>query len=653
MKLKMSLKRLRECYMFAHLTCCILTASYLISWLSTMLSIMQLNQSDSYLYIIIWIVCMIATLALIPAQHKIISRTFNQEEEGLFWYKIIYTVTVCAIYLPIITGLSKGEEPGVLIIVPVILNSIICGTQYGIVTSFIISIFILSAGANQSMLSPGLLTNQSLSFLLLVTTAWFIGQSFKYIKDLFYQLAESERHRNNLLDSLGIATLHINDSGHVLYSNRCYVDLFGDINCENNHLKGFLKKNLPFLYVNNSSNISQLITHLLEISPVFGQAVDHRGHRIPVQCITHRISSGLSNEDGVVICIQNISLSKRLEEEKARTSYIFDFFKAGLILTDSSGKIIEVNQQAEKLLDLSRGNLLNQSLVNLINRLTGKPVNLSSQQSLNYEIEIGRRTALLNCTELYSITDTKLGGVCIIHDITENKDMERKMYRSATLSAIGELAAGTAHEIRNPLTSVRGFLQLLQEKKDSRIGDFNDYFEIMLHEVDRINTITTEFLKLAKQEKVVLNRVKLHEIIDSIWDLLKSDALLLDINLVRELDSSVPPIMGDVDLLKQVVINLVNNSLQSTAGGGAIKITVSGNDKDVTLSVADNGTGIDRSILPRIFDPFFTTKAEGTGLGLAITSKIVNEHNGIIKVSSQPDQGTIFSIKFPVAKPFN
>lgn len=644
MKLEKGLIQLRECYIFAHLTYCILTASYLMGWVKTI----QLNQSNSLLHII-WLACMIAVLALIPAQHRIITKTFYRAEQGLLRDKIIYSVTICAVYLPIVKGLPGSAGPGILIIVPVILNSIICGTVYGIGTSLAISILTLTPQISEIITSPELLTSYIINLLLLVTTAWFVGQSFQYIKNLFYNLVENERHRNDLLDNLGVATLYIDNSGNVVYCNRRFINLFGVVQFNKINVRDIINKHLPFIHINDNITNGQLADYLLKIPPVFGQAVDLQGKQLPVQCFTYPVSSGLDGKNDIVICVHDISLSKTLETERARSNYFFDFFNTGLIVTDSSGKIIEANPRAETLLNINKDNMLNDNLDNLISRLTGYQVSLASQQSSNYEVEIEGRTILLHCTELSGTTRDRLGSLCIVDDITENKDMERKVQRSATLSAIGELAAGTAHEIRNPLTSVRGFLQLLQEKKEARIGDFNNYFTVMLREVDRINSIITEFLKLAQTEKPVLNRVSLTEITDSIWELLRSEALLKDITLVRELDPQAPPVMGNDDLIKQAIINLVQNALLFTNRGGTVKVTVSKDNRDVILSVADNGPGIDQSVLPRIFDPFFTTRAEGTGLGLAITSKIVNDLDGTIRVTSRPGQGTTFSIKFPAA----
>ncbi|TYO96543.1 signal transduction histidine kinase [Desulfallas thermosapovorans DSM 6562] len=646
MKLEKGLIQLRECYIFAHLTYCILSASYLMGWVKTI----QLSQSNTQLRIL-WLACMIAVLALIPIQHRIITKTFYRVEQGLLWDKIIYSFTICAVYLPIVQVLPGGAGTGILVIVPVILNSIICGTVYGIGTSLVISVWILTSQISAIITSPELLTSYIINLLLLISTAWFVGQSFQYIKKLFYNLVENERHRNDLLDNLGVATLYIDNSGDVVFCNKRFIDLFGSAQFNKINVRDIIEKHLPFIHIDSNITKGQLAGFLLKIPPAFGQAVDQRGKQLPVQCFTHPVSSGLDGKNDIVICVHDISLSKTLETERARSNYFFDFFNTGLIVTDSSGKIIEANPRAEALLNINKDNILNDNLGNFISRLTGYQASFALQQSANYEVEIESRTILLHCTELSGTTRDRLGGLCIVDDITENKDMERKVQRSATLSAIGELAAGTAHEIRNPLTSIRGFLQLLQEKKEARIGDYNNYFTIMLREVDRINSITTEFLKLARTEKPVLNRVSLTGITNSIWELLQSDALLKDITLVRELDPHIPPIMGNDDLIKQAIINLAQNALQFTSRGGTVKVTVSKNNRNVVLTVADNGSGIDQSILPRIFDPFFTTRAEGTGLGLAITSKIVNDLDGTIRVTSRPGQGTSFSIKFPVADP--
>lgn len=635
MKPDAGLNKLKDCYLFAHLTYCILTATCLIGWLKAT----EMRLFDGYN--VLWFICMIAILALIPAQHRIITQTFLQDYRNLHLYKILYTTVICLIYIPIITGVFAVAGLSILTIVPVILASIVCGTVYGMVTALVMSLTTMYISFAAEGYNSTLFTEQILLLALLATTAWFIGQSFEYIKNLYQQILTSENYLKKTLNNLGIATLHVNRSGRIIHGNKRFGELIGMEITEGMDLKDIAETHLPFL----NPVLNVLFNNAKEANPVFGQAVDGRGRLIPVQCIIYPVSSGLDDDRGVLICIHDISLPQKLEKEKILTNYFIDFINAGVILADATGNIIEMNRQAEYLLNISKDDTINNNLAGFLGQLAGESPDPDGKP--NYEMELGDRSLLVNCADLCDKGGRTIGHVCIINDISEHKELERKMQRSATLSAIGELAAGTAHEIRNPLTSIRGFLQLMNERKDDRIGDVESYFKLILSEVDRINAIVLEFLKLARPKKLDMQLVNLNEIVDSIWDLVHNEAVLREVKMSRQQNPDLPLVMGNADMIKQVVINLTNNAIQAAGPKSTVRVITLRYKDGARLSVEDNGPGMDKSLQARIFDPYFTTRDEGTGLGLAITSKIVNDHNGSINVSSAPGKGARFNVDFP------
>lgn len=635
MKPDAGFNRLKDSYLFAHLTYCILTATCLIGWLKAT----EMRLFDSYN--LLWLASMIAILALLPAQHKILTQTFLKDYRHLHLYKILYTAVICAIYIPIITSVFAMAGLSILTIVPVILASIVCGTVYGIATTLVMSLVTMYVSMAGVGFTSAIFTEQILLLSLLATTAWFIGQSFEYIINLYQQLLTSDQYLKKTLNHLGIATLHVNSTGVIIHCNTCFNELTGVEITGSLNIQEIAVKHLPFL----SPILDNLIENAKEAKPVFGQLSNNSGQLVPVQCIIYPVGSGLEENKGAIICINDISLSKRLEEERILTNYFIDFINAGIIMTDAAKNIIEINSQAEHLLGVPKKNILNKSLTGLLSEL----IESLPDQELkpNYEMKLGDASLLINCADLCDNGGRVIGSVCIINDISDRKDMERMMRRSATLSAIGELAAGTAHEIRNPLTSIRGFLQLMKEKKDQRIGDLDSYFQLVLSEVDRINAIMVEFLKLARPEKMETQRVNLNEIINSIWDLLHNEAVLQEVKISKFQDPELPPIKGNTDMIKQVIINLTNNAIQAAGPKGAVRINTFRYKNGVRLSVLDNGPGIDKTLQERIFDPYFTTRDEGTGLGLAITSKIIHDHNGTINVQSAPGQGAKFDVYFP------
>lgn len=235
---------------------------------------------------------------------------------------------------------------------------------------------------------------------------------------------------------------------------------------------------------------------------------------------------------------------------------------------------------------------------------------------------------------------TKLIG--IHRDITEKKSLENQIARLDRLHVIGEMAAGIAHEVRNPMTTVRGFLQLLA-KKEIYAAD-REYFNLMINELDRANSIIVEYLSLAKNKKIDLQLQNLNNIVYKIVPLLQAGASMADKYVFLEL-CPIPDFFVDEKEISQLIINLVCNALEVTSTGGSVTIKTSLVDDVVILSVIDQGSGIPLEIIDKLGTPFLTTKEHGTGLGLAICYSIAARHEAAINVSSD-GSGTTFSVTF-------
>jgi signal transduction histidine kinase len=218
------------------------------------------------------------------------------------------------------------------------------------------------------------------------------------------------------------------------------------------------------------------------------------------------------------------------------------------------------------------------------------------------------------------------------------------MARLSKLNLIGEMAAGIAHEIRNPITTVRGFLQLLGGEKE--YSHKKEYFNLMIEELDRANSIITEFLSLAKDKVLDFKTQNLNYIIKQLYPLIAADAIVNDKYIELEL-SEIPNLLLDEKEIRQLIFNLVRNGLEAMTSGGYLKIKTFVDGDKVTLSVIDQGKGIDSQLLDRIGTPFFTTKDNGTGLGLATCYSIAARHNASIKIDTGPE-GTTFNIGFKV-----
>jgi signal transduction histidine kinase len=230
--------------------------------------------------------------------------------------------------------------------------------------------------------------------------------------------------------------------------------------------------------------------------------------------------------------------------------------------------------------------------------------------------------------------------------------IEEQLRRAERLSALGELSAVLAHEIRNPLGSIRGTAEILQDV--FRPGDRHyEFLEILLKEADRLNRVVEDFLGLARPVEVERGTCDCVAELRELVSLVASDAAARGVRL--ELTSAdLPLIRGDREKLRQAFLNLIMNGLQATGRGGSLTLSATllpasdERSSAIELLFVDTGEGIDAERLPRIFEPFFTTKQGGTGLGLAITQKIIESHGGTVSAFSEPGRGTVFTVRLPV-----
>lgn len=248
------------------------------------------------------------------------------------------------------------------------------------------------------------------------------------------------------------------------------------------------------------------------------------------------------------------------------------------------------------------------------------------ESNINVDTEKGEIAGIIFCTR----------------NINQRKQFEKEMASLDRLNLIGEMAAGIGHEIRNPMTTIRGFLQILKNKNGC--VQYEDYFDIMIDELDRANSIITEFLSLTKNKPIDLQVSNLNHIIKSIFPLIQADAMLLDKYIELELHD-----IRDIPLnekeIRQLLLNLVKNGIESMDSSGKITIKTFADKQDVILSVKDEGKGIETSLLDKLGTPFFTTKDNGTGLGLAVCYSIAARHKASIEVETG-SSGTTFLVRF-------
>ncbi|HWR05139.1 MAG TPA: ATP-binding protein [Humidesulfovibrio sp.] len=349
-----------------------------------------------------------------------------------------------------------------------------------------------------------------------------------------------------------------------------------------------------------------------------------------------------------------------LQDARALASEVITSLPLGLLTTDPEGRVALANETASALLGAGQ--------------LSGKPLETAGglpwaayaaelaqgRPVLEREAELAdasgaRAPVSLSASRIVNEEGLFLGNLFILRDLREIKRLQEQVRRSERLSALGNLAAGIAHEIRNPLSSIKGFATFLAAKVQGEGPEKEagkEAAKIMIQEVDRLNRVVSELLEFARPGQPVLKPGDVNMVINQALRLCGSDAAARGVDVRFEPGVSLPPIPLDAERLTQALLNLFLNAIQAMDKGGALTVSarVEGDPARLALRVADTGTGMSPEVLASIFNPYFTTRPTGTGLGLAIVHRVVEGHGGEIKVESQPGAGTAFTMLLPLAE---
>jgi two-component system, sporulation sensor kinase E len=351
----------------------------------------------------------------------------------------------------------------------------------------------------------------------------------------------------------------------------------------------------------------------------------------------------------------NLKLNEQTPEQLSMIyQLVFEESLEGLILWNDFAEIIEINQTACELFKLQRNELIGKSLIELL------PDTNSNKQELLHLLDNFRKARKqkgifkmyesddsFRCYEYSAIRHIYENvNFLVVKDVTEKIEIENRLKKSDTLNVVGELAAGIAHEIRNPMTALKGFIQLLQGEIQE---DRSLYFQVILSELNRIDSIINEFLILAKPQVVKYTRADIIQIMKETVELLSAQAALFNVQIDVRYDTSLPSVFCEPNQLKKVFVNMIKNAIEVMQNGGMIKILIENDyNRFVHISIQDEGSGIPVEKLKKLGEPFYTTKERGTGLGLMVSYKIIEEHKGRIEVESQEAVGTTFHIHLPV-----
>jgi two-component system, NtrC family, nitrogen regulation sensor histidine kinase GlnL len=373
-----------------------------------------------------------------------------------------------------------------------------------------------------------------------------------------------------------------------------------------------------------------------------------------------------------VSIVEMKALSRVNREPTPRISWeqILTNLDDGVVTVDLDGRITFFNEAAEVLTEISSavtaGQLLEQIfkrepwLIDLVKK-TQPPRQESARGEGDFVTRWGRKTPVsVTVSPLHDAQGEFEGTILLLRDIKHRKELEEDLKRADRLALMGTLAAGLAHEIRNPLGGIKGAAQLLRRSVDAN-PTVHEFIDIMIREVDRVNQLIEQLLDLSRPAQLTLEPVNIHEILEDVLLLEAQTVGEKEIQIRKYFDPSLPPINGDRAQLVQVFLNLIKNAFQAMEQSGALTVTtrletdyhIRGHDsapnRYIWVDLADEGAGIADEDLPQIFSPFFTTKTNGTGLGLATCYRIIKEHGGLIRVESTAGKGSTFKVSLVVA----
>jgi nitrogen-specific signal transduction histidine kinase len=373
------------------------------------------------------------------------------------------------------------------------------------------------------------------------------------------------------------------------------------------------------------------------------------------------------------VALENAHLYTEMQDSKIRNEILLDQLVSGVIVANMDRKITLINHEAQRVIGLEEDVSIGQEI-----NLLPKPVAQALETTLIRQSSMRNIDATLIAEETEEVSTTirmgsaylighdgkPMGALLVFTDMTELKKLEEQVRRSDQLSSVGTLAAGMAHEIKNPLVTIKTFTQLLPERYADE--DFRqDFSSLVAHEVSRIDGIVNQLLCFSKPTKPHLAPMPLHDTIEQTLKLINEQLLQKNIELKTTFRAKEHLISGDSDLLTQALVNLNLNAIDAIENDGHISVGTSNctyrfvNSEDaerivtkpcIRLQISDTGKGIAADQLHKIFDPFFTSKSEGTGMGLSVAHGIIQEHQGVIEVESEPEKGTTFYIYLPILK---
>ncbi len=412
-------------------------------------------------------------------------------------------------------------------------------------------------------------------------------------------------------------------------------------------------RRLPLVETRPSPKPGQIIFVGLDMGPIESARMEDVRHTVIMAVILLLI--GLSGIVSLFLAQAYQSARTSLTRIKAFSDTVVENMPIGLLTLDPERRITSFNQTAESVLRRSSvevvgekaREILPEQLWHLIDERKSKSDII--ERDTDCTLGGGKTVPLeVSVSSLFGDNGELLGEVLLFRDLTEIQELKREVEINRRLASIGRLAAGIAHEIRNPLSSIKGFATYFKERY-REVPEDQKTAEIMVQEVERLNRVIGQLLEFARPMKLNKVQASIHEVITYSLKMMQKQAQERGVVIRTNLSPEIKDLSIDTDRISQVLLNLYLNAIQAMDQGGTLRIDSSldeGSGK-AKIVISDTGVGIKREDLVHVFDPYFTTKQSGTGLGLAIVHRIIEAHRGEVRIESEPGKGTTVMILLP------
>lgn len=346
--------------------------------------------------------------------------------------------------------------------------------------------------------------------------------------------------------------------------------------------------------------------------------------------------------------------------ENERLEAVLESMTDGIMVTDGDNRLVQYNKAAERYMPFSHSQdvyekkvwtaIADPEIADFVQRTLEAQETATDKE---FTLPVGGEIRVISCSVMPLVRSGEIqGSLFHIEEVTEKRAKEARLRRAESLASLTTLAAGVAHEIKNPLGSIGIHIQLMKKAMQGRDRmepkSVVKHLDVVTEEVDRLNKIVVDFLFAVRPMDMELKLQDLNAILRDILNFVHVELAEESVELKKELAENLPPLLLDEKFIRQAVLNIIKNAISAMPRGGVLRMSTYKKDDFVKLAVADSGVGIPRDILEKIFEPYFTTRDFGSGLGLTIVYKIVKEHRAEISVDSREGRGTTVTISFPI-----